>query len=269
MMRINRYTPEQIEFVRCAYMTMNIRDVAKSFSIRFGINRTENHIKSTLKNHKIKCGRTGKDRLMTRHRLFTQEQKQFIRNNYPGRSRAKMTILFNVVFRANKTEGQIKAFVDRHHIKSGRSGRYKKGNIPWTAGTKGVCKPNSGSFKKGDIPPNTNPLGHERICSKDGYILIKVAEKNPYKEESTRYKHKHIHVYEQKYGPVPEGKVVCFKDGDKLNIEPENLMLISRAELFRLNKHGYKEAPAELKPSILALAKLQVKRFSVIKKTGK
>jgi len=53
--------------------------------------------------------------------------------------------------------------------------------------------------------------------------------------------------------------VVAFKDADKLNCEPENLMLISRAELLTLNRHGYREMPAELKPSVLALSKLQVK----------
>ena len=57
-----------------------------------------------------------------------------------------------------------------------------------------------------------------------------------------------------------------FKDGDLLNIEPENLMLVSRAELLVLNQNGYKDAPAELKPSILALAKLEVKIFKEIKK---
>ena len=60
-------------------------------------------------------------------------------------------------------------------------------------------------------------------------------------------------------GPVPEGMVVAFRDSDKLNIEPENLMLISRAELLRLSQHGYKDAPDKLKLSILALTKLEVK----------
>lgn len=73
---------------------------------------------------------------------------------------------------------------------------------------------------------------------------------------------KHVHVWEQTHGPVPDGMVVVFRDGDKLNINPQNLMIVSRAELLRLNKRGYKNAPADLKPSILALAKLEVKTFS-------
>lgn len=66
-------------------------------------------------------------------------------------------------------------------------------------------------------------------------------------------------------GPVPKGMVVVLRDGDKLNIEPENLMLISRAELLRLNQCGYKDTPAELKPSVLAMARLEVKTFAMTK----
>ena len=74
-----------------------------------------------------------------------------------------------------------------------------------------------------------------------------------------------MHVYEQGHGPVPKGMVVSFKDGDKTNCEPDNLMLISKAELLNLNQKGYKDLPADLKPSVLALAKLQVKTFEKAK----
>jgi hypothetical protein len=40
------------------------------------------------------------------------------------------------------------------------SGRFKKGLIPWSTGTKGIVKPNSGSFTKGNPPPP-----HKEGCS--------------------------------------------------------------------------------------------------------
>ena len=122
------------------------------------------------------------------------------------------------------------------------------------------------SFKKGNAPPNRKPLFSERVCPKDGFILIKVPERNPYTGFPTRYKHKHVYVYEQEHGPVPEGMVVALIDGDKTNCEPENLMLISRATLLNLNQLGYKDMPDKLKPSVLALAKLQVKTWAKEKK---
>lgn len=146
-----------------------------------------------------------------------------------------------------------------------RTGRFKKGNKPWNAGTKGqgLTGANAGSFKKGNVPPNRKPLYSERICPKDGFILIKIPERDPHTGFPTRYKHKHVYIWEQANGPVPAGMVVVFRDSDKLNIEPDNLMLVSRAELLRLNRRGYKDTPDELKPSVLALSKLETKTFAM------
>lgn len=246
---------------------MNTRDLTQAFNKKFGLKKTERNIKSTLQNHKIRCGRAHKDRLINRYRLFNDEQSEFLRLNYPGRSVAQMTALFNVAFHTDMTQSQIKTAVKNRDLISGRTGCFPKGHKPWNSGTKGqgLTGPNAGSFKKESEPPNRRPVGSERICTKDGSILIKIEETNPYTGFPTRWKHKSVHIWEQTFGPVPDGFVVMLKDGDKLNVEPENLMLVSRAELLRLNKYGYKDAPAELKPSILALVKLEVKAFSVEK----
>ena len=174
-----------------------------------------------------------------------------------------LTRAFNERFGTDKTYQQIKTFISNRCIISGRTGQFEKGHTPWNKGTKGqgLTGPNKRSFKKGNVSANRKLLGTERIDSKDGYILIKVAEKDPNTGFPTRYKHKHVHIWEQANGPVPKGMVVLFKDSDKTNFEPENLMLISRAELLCLNRHAYKNMPAELKPNVLVLAKLQVKTW--------
>ena len=169
--------------------------------------------------------------------------------------------LFNKTFYLDKTLDQIKSVLSREGILSGRTGFFESGHRPWNTGTKGVVKPNSGNFKKGQVPPNVKPLWDERICPKDGFVLMKIPEKNPYTGFSTRYKHKHVYVYERDHGPVPKGMVVAFKDSDKQNCEPDNLMCISRAELLRLNQQGYKDMPADIRPAVLAMTKLQVKTF--------
>lgn len=243
---------------------MNIRGLTQAFNDNFGTEKTEVAIKSALSNHRITCGRTGKNRLISRQRSFTCEQEQFLRDNYTGRSVAEVTAIFNEWFRTNKTVKQVKWFVHNHGINSGRTGQFEPGNKPWNTGTKGLVKPNKGNFKNGHRPPNRKPIGSERICPKDGFVQIKVAEKDPYTGFPTRYKHKHVHVWESENGPTPKGMVVAFKDSNKLNCEPENLMLISRAELLRLNKYGYKDTPDELKPSVLAMVKLEVKTFSIL-----
>lgn len=242
---------------------MNIRSLTRAFNERFDIDKTEVAIKSALKNHKILCGRHQKDRLVSRLRIYTPEHAQFLRDNYTGRSIAELTAMFNDRFRSDKTRQQIKTFVHNRGITSGRTGYFKKGNKPWNTGTKGMTGANTRSFKKGNVPANRKPLGSERIDPKDGFVLIKVAEQDPHTGFSTRYKHKHVRIWERKNGHVPKGMVVAFRDSDRTNIEPENLMLISRAELFRLNKHDYKNTPDELKPSVLAMSKLEVKAFAL------
>lgn len=52
-------------------------------------------------------------------------------------------------------------------------------------------------------------------------------------------------LYIKTYGPFPTGHVVGFKDGDNMNVVPENLEAITRAELSRRN--GKKRIPVELK----------------------
>lgn len=259
MMSRRVYTEEHLAFLREGYRSMNTRTLAEAFNARFGMGKTEGQIKNTLNNHGIRCGRAPRDRLIQRLRLHTEEQAHFIRDNYTDRSMLEMTALFNRRFGTDRTVQQIKSFVHNRGLTSGRTGHFPKGHTPWNTGTKGLTSANKTSFKKGNAPPNRKPLGTERTDSKDGFILMKVAEPDPHTGFPTRYKHKHVHLWEQAHGPVPEGMVVAFIDGDKTRCELENLMLISRAELLNLNRHGYKDTPGDLKPSVLALSTLEVK----------
>ena len=191
---------------------------------------------------------------------YTKKHLNFLRKWYVSMSQKDLTRAFNLKFpQLGKTDSQVISILSNHHIRCGRTGRFEKGNPSWNAGTKGICKPNSGNFKKGHVPPNRKPLGSERVCPKDSFILKKIKERDPYTGFPTRFKHKHVHVWEKAHGKTPKGMVVAFRDGNKKNCKLRNLMLISRHELLHLNQQNYKEAPVELKPSILALTKLKVK----------
>ena len=194
---------------------------------------------------------------------YSAEHLEFLRVGYDSMGIPDLARAFNTKFGTGLGDGAIKGVLARAKILSGRTGRFEKGHVSWSAGTKGLVKPNAGNFKKGAIPPNRRPLGAERICPLSGFVLVKVAEKDPHTGALTRYKHKHVHIWEQANGTRPEGMVVAFKDGNKLNCEIDNLMLISRAELLRLNQYNYKEVSEELKPSVLAVAKLEVKMFKL------
>lgn len=262
-----RYTSEHLDFLKVGYASMKVEDLTLVFNAKFGTSKSAMAIKTILTSRGIKCGRKHGERLITRSRLFTPEQEEFLRVNYKAYAILELTVLFNEKFETTYTGQQIKTYLFNHGITSGRTGCFEKGSKPWNTGTKGLVKPNSGNFKKGDVPINLKPIGHERVNKRDrdGFILIKIAEKNPYTGAPTRYKHKHVHVWKQASGSIPEGMVVAFKDGNQLNCDIDNLMLISRAELLRLNQYRYKKVPEELKPSVLAVAKLEVKTFSLFK----
>lgn len=209
--------------------------------------------------------------MKNKHHNYTLAQIEFLRINYLKTSLRELAIAFNISFDLNLTYSQIKGALSRNHITSGRDGCFEIAHTPWNFGTKGMrlTVANKGTYKKGNVPPNRRPLGSERIDSKDGYVYIKVAERNPYTGFSTRYKLKHVHRWEQTHGKVPPGKVVIFQDGNKFNFDPDNLVLVSRAELLRLNQYGYKEMPNEFKPSVLSLVKLEVKAFELLKNRRK
>ena len=70
-----KYAPEHLEFLRTGYRTMNVRDLTAAFNRRFALDKTECCVHSALANHKIRCGRKPKDRLVSRRlRIYTDEQ---------------------------------------------------------------------------------------------------------------------------------------------------------------------------------------------------
>lgn len=251
-----KYTEDQLTYLEHGYKSMNVRDLTKAFNDHFDQERTECAIKTKLIKQGFSCERAPKDRLVNRIRLFTEPQKMFIRENYKGRSIADMTRLFNDYFKTNITEKQITSFVQNNGITSGRTGRFKKKHVPWNYNTKGFTGPNKRSFKKGNLPPKTKPLGSERT-GKDDYRLIKVLDRNG--RACKRFKPKHVHIWEKVNGPVPAGHVIAFKDSDKNNMDISNLVLLSKAEMLRLNQRKYSDRAVEVRESLIALTKLEIK----------
>jgi hypothetical protein len=194
---------------------------------------------------------------------YSIAMRGWIKTKYPKFSIVELTKEFNRIFDVNFTEASISAFIKNNGIQSGRTGRFEKGSIPYNAGTKGIAKPNAGTFKKGNIPANIRPMGSERMDNRDRYLMIKVPEKHPYTGHKTRFKHKHIVIWEKQHGPVPKNMVILFRDGNVMNCTIENLVMISRAELIELNRHRFSSAPLEIKSTIFAMSKLSAKIFAL------
>lgn len=169
---------------------------------------------------------------------YTPEEIEFLRQNVPGRTLKEFQYLFNKKFNLNVGEESLQNAKFRYNIKSGiTGGQFCKGNIPVNKGKKwseympqesqqGALRT---TFKKGNIPHNHRPVGSERI-TRDGYIEIKIKEPN-------KWKLKHRLLYENKYGEIPKGHKLIFADGNKLNLNLDNLILVSSSEELIMNRN--------------------------------
>tara|TARA_R110000868_G_scaffold155261_1_gene381664 strand:- start:275 stop:898 length:624 start_codon:yes stop_codon:yes gene_type:complete len=134
----------------------------------------------------------------------------------------------------------------------GANSRYKSNHLPANKGKQmsadlyAKCAPTM--FKKGNKPHNSKHDGAERI-SVDGYLEVRISK--------GEYKYKHRVIYEQHYGPIPDGMIVRFKDGNKMNLILDNLELIDRGQ--NMLNNTIQRFPKELIQTIRLVNKLKTK----------
>lgn len=192
---------------------------------------------------------------------YTEEQKQFIRDNVSGRSRNELARLFNRAFGTDLSPIRIASTIKRLGLATGRDGRFTKGQTSWNKGRLGTHFSPATEFKKGNLPANHRPCGAERI-NVDGYIEIKVAEPK-------HWRAKHRYLWEQANGQIPSGHALIFADGNRLNTNLDNLILVTRGELAVLNKGTLPIGGSrEITEASLQVARLKIAMQS-IKKRGK
>lgn len=178
---------------------------------------------------------------------YTDAMNSFLAS-HATTQRKELTALFNEKFNTTLSENNIKAKCLRMGLKTGRTGCFEKGLKTWNKGLKGYMGANATSFKKGSTPKNTRPDGSERICSKDGYVLIKV---------NGKFMYKHRHLWELHNGPIPEGCNISFINKDKTDIRIENLILVSNQENGILNKCYSKISNPESHLSLIVMSKIR------------
>lgn len=132
--------------------------------------------------------------------------------------------------------------------------QFKKGNAPANKGKKisEYCSAESlekimkTTFKKNQVPANHKDIGYERI-TRDGYIERKVAEPN-------KFRLLHRIIWEKHNGPIPKGHNIQFKDGNRLNVNIENLYMISKSDQLKNENSFYAKYPKEIQIAIHAKA---------------
>lgn len=195
-----------------------------------------------------------------RHTRFSATEIDWLRDNCTMPIRKYHATFCATFERTDITAQSLHGLRKRKQWKTGRTGQFSKGAVPWSKGKKLGNNPGSArtQFRAGELPHNVKYAGHERVSSQ-GYVEISIDETNPHTGFARRYVQKHRWLWEAKHGPVPDG--MCLKClGEKTNADPANWALVPRGLLPRLNgRHGrsYDDAPDELKPTIMAVAKLE------------
>lgn len=239
-----RYPKELIQFVKDHGHEGTIEEMAERIRKEFGIVIEYPAMKSFFSNHKIHAA-PRKGRKRPEKRITTPEMDAFILEHYKGTGHKAMADLVNERFGTSFTKEQIKAYYARNKLDSGLTGRFDKGHEPWTKGKHWVdymseeAQANSRRtcYEHAHIPDNLLPVGSIRK-TKAGYLIKKVKERG-YQWE--RWKLLHRLVWEENNGPIPEGYIVGFRDGNKENCEPDNLVLMTMGENAVMNKRGYRE----------------------------
>lgn len=194
--------------------------------------------------------------------IWSTEEKNYLKQITPGHHYKEIQDLMNNKFNLDFTLNQIKGAINRYNLNTGFTGQFNKGHEPVNKGVKGVvyegCKKTW--FKKGEIPKNHRPVGSERI-NVDGYVEIKVAE-------PSKWRLKHQVVWEKHKGSIPNGYVVIFGDGNKLNLDINNLVLVSKNQLLILNRYKLIQNDADLTRTGVIIADLHQK-ISEVKSRSK
>ena len=185
---------------------------------------------------------------------WSDDEKLYLKEICFGKSHKEIALLMTDKFSFSFRPSQIKSAIKRYGLKTGRTGRFEKGHVPFNKGTKGLTGANKTSFKKGNVPHTLLPIGSESV-TRDGYTIVKVSDKG---KRNDCWRPKQRLVWEKHYGPVPDGHAVVFGDGDKTNFSLDNLILVSRSQLSVMNTKKLIQNDAELTRAGAHVAELLV-----------
>lgn len=253
-----RYPPEVLAFVKENVEQYSNRGLAEKVNELFGTMFTEMSMRAYVKNHKLyRKDRRRRDRIYTS--TFPKEVVDYIETNYRGVGPTEMTQRLNTLFGTTYTVRQLNSFYKNHELKCGLTGQFEKGHIPSNKGKKmspdqyEKCK--GSMFKKGHKSHNRIAVGEYSYTSRDRYLIRKVREHGTQRE---RFEFVHRAVWAEHNGPIPEGMMVIFLDGDRNNCSIENLALVSKSENAILNHSKLRFDNAEATQAGLNIAKIKL-----------
>jgi len=201
-------------------------------------------------------------------RKFTLPQLIFLEKKVSGTTYGKLAELFNKRFKTDFSEEQIRAVCIRNGLRNGlpgggqRPGSQKLPQLPhkiisfiqknmkgktYNELAESIYKQFGLSLTRWRIKHAIQLSGIRNVCGSrskpvgteiktpEGYIRVKVFDTGKFSDD---WKYKHIFLWEQENGSVPEGHCIVFADQNRENCELDNLLMVSRSELSQLLGYG-------------------------------
>lgn len=180
---------------------------------------------------------------------WTEEQIQYLRDNYQKIGDTEMAEIFNQKW--DKKKGWSKKHIEkkRRYLKLKRT-------------PEEIAKIHLGHIKRGAYAEGVRKMWQTRGTNEIGTIVI--WDGNKMIKTESGYQFLRLVNYRKFVGEIPKGMMVRHIDGNRLNCGPENLVLITRTENARLN--AAIRCPPELRETMKLLRKLQLK---IKRKTSK
>ena len=250
-------TKEMKVWLAVYWPKLDIEALTVAFNHHFGVEKTPAQLKATLKNYRIKCGRKQGELTKGMNREYTEDMIQFLADHYPKAPVKDWIDTFNQTFATDKSKGAITGTCKRFGIKSGRDGRFEQGHVSHNKGKsfplRGRAKETAFGGDRSNSNDNKKPIGSTRVCQKDGYLIVKVADPSV-------WRHAHVVLWEQERGNIPSEHVIRFYDNSPEKIKAptiDNLFMVSRSVHARLTQMKLSDTPMEHKETLILIAKIE------------
>ena len=261
---IYAYPQEVHDFVREHCRGRRPAELAEMCNEALGTEFTASKMKVFMTNHGYKngLGALTREEYRKYHSKWPDGMYEFVRDNSYGVDSKKLAEMVNERFGVGISQQNMKAYCQRHGIKRGITGWYHKGHEPANKGKKweeyfspeAMERSRTTTFKKGQVAHNLLPIGAITIVN--GHKLIKVGNEGKHWD---RWKALNRWTWEQHNCPVPDGMCVAHKDGNPLNCDIENLMLMTRAEIATMSRLGLRFEDPELTEAGLNVVRIKHK----------
>ncbi len=237
------WTLEEFEFIRDNVNNMSLDDLVFEFNKCFNTDLRKSQIKGFIYRHR--CNDLDKCYFIEQKRhYYTDEQRKFLSEEASGTLIADLVIKFNDRFKTELSKKQVSQYIHYLGLKTGV----------------GVS-----SFNKGRIPKNAYKVGSTRVNT-NGYIEVKISQKNSQGKDRANWKLKHFVLWEEHNEiDVPKDCIVVFADGDNRNFDIENLILLTRVQYATMLRNGLIFKNADLMKSAKLIADLKIKIKTLVK----